>query len=134
MQVRNLWATPVMEYSGLFGEEQLQAFSADVKRCWSDFLIERNNPQTRRGAKPLAFGTSTPNDKDKINEEFFNFQSRNPSCVQYHTLETVWQAFVFACQQFVKEADLPPIEYQRETKEGGSLEWTTDPNPKRGPG
>eukprot|EP00587_Corethron_hystrix_P007090 CAMPEP_0113320082 /NCGR_PEP_ID=MMETSP0010_2-20120614/14021_1 /TAXON_ID=216773 ORGANISM="Corethron hystrix, Strain 308" /NCGR_SAMPLE_ID=MMETSP0010_2 /ASSEMBLY_ACC=CAM_ASM_000155 /LENGTH=249 /DNA_ID=CAMNT_0000177769 /DNA_START=186 /DNA_END=935 /DNA_ORIENTATION=+ /assembly_acc=CAM_ASM_000155 len=121
-----------MEYSGLFNDDQLKAFAADVKSSWSDFLLERSNPQTRRKTKSLAFGASTVNDKDRINEEFFNYQSRNP--IKYHTLETVWRAFLFACQKFIKEAELPPIEYQRETKEGGSLEWTIEPNPKRGPG
>ena len=130
--VRNLWATPIMEYSGLFSEEQLAAFANDVKTSWSNFLKERSDPnrQQKVVTKSQAFGTSTKNDKDKINEEFFNYQSRNP--INQATLETVWQGFVFACNKFVEETGLPPIEYQRETLAGGSLEWTTDKGPRRG--
>lgn len=119
-----------MEYSGLFSEEQLAAFAADVKLAWGAFLEERSDPLKRRKITPLAFHTSTPNDKDRINEEFYNYQGRHP--LQPATLETIWQAFVFACHKFVEEAGLPPIQYQRETAEGGSLEWTTDPHPRRG--
>ena len=185
--VRTLWATPIMEYNGLFSEEQLSAFATDVKTSWSSFLKERSSSKNSVVTKSQAYGTSTANDKDKINEEFFNYQSRNP--INYHTLETVWQGFVFACNKvskaspfddtngslptflnlvvferlsrflflsiisflpttiyftfrfamliifltkFVDELDLPPIEYQRETLAGGSLEWTTDKFPKRG--
>ena len=53
-QVRNLWATPVMEYSGLFSDEQVAQFAADVKEGWAAFLRERANPTTRRKAKPRA--------------------------------------------------------------------------------
>jgi hypothetical protein len=131
--VRNLWATPVMEYSGLFSEEQLAAFATDVKTSWSNFLKERSNPDKKRAVvvtKSQAFGTSTKNDKDKINEEFFNYQSRNP--INPATLETVWQGFIFSCNKFIEETDMPPIEYQRETLAGGSIEWTTDKFPRRG--
>ncbi len=128
--VRNLWATPVMEYSGLFSDEQLATFAADVKSAWANFLEERADPTRRRITKAQAFGASTKNDKDRINEEFFNYQGRksiNPA-----TLEIVWQAFVYSCNKFIEETGLPPIEYQRETLEGGSIEWTTDKNPRRG--
>lgn len=125
--VRNLWATPVMEYSGLFSDEQLQAFAADVKQAWATFLKERNANQVR--TIPQAFGTSTKNDKDKINEEFFNYQGRNP--INTATLETIWQGFVFACNKFIQETGIPPIEYQRETLAGGAIEWTKEPNPRR---
>ena len=130
--VRNLWATPMMEYTGLFSEEQLTAFATDVKTSWADFLKERSDPSTKQrvATKSQAYGTSTKNDKDKINEEFFNYQSRNP--INQATLETVWQGFVYACNKFVEETGLPPIEYQRETLAGGSIEWTTDKGPKRG--
>jgi len=126
--VKNLWATPVMEYSGLFSEEQLTAFAADVKASWSAFLAERS--QRKVVTKAQAYGTSTKNDKDKINEEFFNYQSRNP--INQATLETVWQGFIFACDKFVEETGMPPIEYQRETLAGGSIEWTKDKGPRRG--
>lgn len=126
--VKNLWATPVMEYSGLFSEEQLTAFAADVKASWSAFLAERS--QRKVVTKAQAYGTSTKNDKDKINEEFFNYQSRNP--INQATLETVWQGFIFACSKFVEETGMPPIEYQRETLAGGSIEWTKDKGPRRG--
>lgn len=126
--VRNLWATPVMEYSGLFSDEQVQAFADDVKEAWARFLKERNTNRVK--TIPAAFGTSTKNDKDKINEEFFNYQGRNP--INVATLETVWQGFVFACNKFVQETGMPPIEYQRETLAGGSIEWTKEPNPRRG--
>lgn len=130
--VRNLWATPVMEYTGLFSEEQLAAFATDVKTSWSNFLKERSIPDKKRAVvtKSQAFGTSTKNDKDKINEEFFNYQSRNP--INAATLETVWQGFIFSCNKFIEETDIPPIEYQRETLAGGSIEWTTDKFPRRG--
>ena len=130
--VRNLWATPMMEYSGLFSEEQVAAFATDVKTSWANFLKERSDPNRVQKVvtKSQAFGTSTKNDKDKINEEFFNYQSRNP--VNPATLETVWQGFVYACNKFVEETELPPIEYQRETLTGGSIEWTTDKGPRRG--
>ena len=128
--VRTLWATPVMEYSGLFSQEQLTQFAADVKSTWADFLEERSDPSKRKALKPQAFGTSTKNDKDRINEEFFQYQGRNP--VNQATLETVWQAFVFSCNKFIEEAEFPAIEYQRETLEGGSIEWTTDKHPRRG--
>mmetsp|Transcript_15461 Transcript_15461/g.20136 ORF Transcript_15461/g.20136 Transcript_15461/m.20136 type:complete len:295 (+) Transcript_15461:73-957(+) len=128
--VKNLWATPVMEYSGLFSEEQLAVFAKDVKKSWESFLEEKNNPVTARKTKAQAYGTSTKNDKDLINEEFFNYQSRFP--VNPYTLDIVWQAFVFACNKYIEETGMPPIEYQRETLEGGSLEWTTEKNPRRG--
>jgi len=128
--IRNLWATPVMEYSGLFSEDQLTAFAKDVKTSWADFLEERADPNRRRKVKTYAFGTSTPNDKDRINEEFFNYQSRNP--LNQATLSTIWQAFIFACQKYVEETGLPPIEYQRETLQGGSLEWTKGGTPRLG--
>lgn len=130
--VRNLWATPIMEYSGLFSDEQLAAFATDVKTSWANFLKERSDPNRKQKVvtKSQAFGTSTKNDKDKINEEFFNYQSRNP--INQATLETVWQGFVYACNRFVEETGLPPIEYQRETLAGGSIEWTTDKGPRRG--
>ena len=94
------------------------------------FLEEKNNPVTARKTKAQAYGTSTKNDKDLINEEFFNYQSRFP--VNPYTLDIVWQAFVFACNKYIEETGMPPIEYQRETLEGGSLEWTTEKNPRRG--
>lgn len=119
-----------MEYSGLFSDEQLAAFASDVKSSWSNFLKERSNSQRSVITKSQAFGTSTKNDKDKVNEEFFNYQGRNP--INQATLETVWQGFIFACNKFVEESDLPPIEYQRETLAGGSIEWTTDKFPRRG--
>lgn len=128
--VRNLWATPVMEYKGLFSSEQLDAFAADVQASYAAFLEERANPLTRRSIKSQAFGTSTPNDKDRINEEFFNYQARHP--INQATLETVWQAFVFACSKYIEETGMPPIDYQRETLEGGSLEWTKGGVPRRG--
>ena len=128
--VRNLWATPVMEYSGLFSEEQLAIFASDVKTTWENFLEERNDPLRRPKTKPQAYGTSTKNDKDRINEEFFNYQGRHP--LNAATLETIWQAFVYACDKYVIETGLPPIEYQRETLEGGSIEWTKEKNPRRG--
>ena len=128
--VRNLWATPVMEYTGLFSEEQLAAFASDVKQSWSNFLQERSDPNRKVITKPQAFGTSTKNDKDRINEEFFNYQGRNP--INQATLETVWQGFIFACNKFIEETEMPPIEYQRETLEGGSIEWTEEKFPKRG--
>ena len=137
--IRTLWATPVMEYDGLFSDEQLSAFAADVQQAWSSFLQQRSSSQQQQQGqeklnkvvtKSQAFGTSTKNDKDKINEEFFNYQSRHP--INEGTLETVWQAFVFACSKFVQETGIPPIEYQRETLQGGSIEWTKDPNPRRG--
>jgi len=128
--VKNLWATPVMEYSGLFSEEQLAVFAKDVKKSWESFLEEKNNPATARETKAQAYGTSTKNDKDLINEEFFNYQSRFP--VNPYTLDIVWQAFVFACNKYIEETGMPPIEYQRETLEGGSIEWTTEKNPRRG--
>ena len=129
--VRNLWATPVMEYSGLFSDEQLQAFADDVKSSWSAFLKERSDPRTRRVAKPQAFGASTPSDKDRINEEFFNYQGRNP--INQNTLEVVWQAFCFAVDKFLEETGIPPIEYQSESRTiPGTLEWTKDKGPQRG--
>lgn len=129
--VRNLWATPVMEYTGLFGEEQLLGFAKEVKDLWAKFLEERSDPtKPRRTTKSLAFHTSTPNDKDRINEEFYNFQGRNP--LPPVTLETVWQAFIFACNKYIEETGMPNIEYQRETLEGGSIEWTKEKNPRRG--
>lgn len=132
--VRTLWATPVMEYSGLFSDEQLDAFAQDVKTAWSNFLRQRktrSRPRTKSTA--AAFGLSTPNDKDKINEEFFTYQRQSP--IRAATLETVWQGFVFACQKFLDETGVPPIAYQRETVDGGALEWTTSAdnnNPVRG--
>lgn len=129
--VKKLWATPVMEYSGLFSRDQLQAFADDVKRSWSTFLKERSDPSTRRAIKSQAEGTSTPNDKDRINEEFFNYQNRHP--VNAATLEIVWQAFCFAVNKFVEETGMPPIQYQRESLSApGTLEWTADKNPRRG--
>jgi len=129
--VKNLWSTPVMEYSGLFSDEQLQSFATDVKSTWADFLKERSDPTKRRGVKSQAEGTSTPNDKDRINEEFFNYQNRHP--VNQATLETVWQAFVFACDKFIQEAQMPSIEYQRESLTApGTIEWTKDKHPRRG--
>ena len=129
--VRNLWATPVMEYNGLFSEEQLTAFATDVKTSWTNFLRERSDPNRRKVVtKSQAYGTSTANDKDRINEEFFNYQSRNP--INQATLETVWQGFLFSCNKFIEETGMPPIEYQRETLAGGSIEWTKDKNPRRG--
>lgn len=129
--VRNLWATPVMEYSGLFSEEQLAAFANDVKTSWSTFLQQRADPNRQKVVtKAQAYGTSTKNDKDRINEEFFNYQSRNP--VNPATLEIVWQGFIFACNKFIEETGMPPIQYQRETLAGGSIEWTTDKHPRRG--
>ena len=128
--VRNLWATPIMEYKGLFSDEQLAAFASDVKTSWATFLKHRSENKGKVVTKAQAYGTSTANDKDKINEEFFNYQSRNP--INAATLETVWQGFVFACNKFVEETGMPPIEYQRETLTGGSIEWTKDKFPKRG--
>lgn len=119
-----------MEYSGLFSEEQLQAFASDVKQAWADFLKQRSDPAFRVKTKSQAFGTSTKNDKDRINEEFFNYQGRNP--INEATLETVWQAFVFSCNKYIEETGMPPIEYQRETLAGGSIEWTKDKFPRRG--
>jgi len=120
-----------MEYSGLFSDEQLQAFADDVKSSWSAFLKERSDPRTRRVAKPQAFGASTPSDKDRINEEFFNYQGRNP--INQNTLEVVWQAFCFAVDKFLEETGIPPIEYQRESRTiPGTLEWTKDKGPQRG--
>ena len=121
-----------MEYSGLFSEEQLTAFATDVKTSWGNFLRERQDPDRKQkvATKSQAYGTSTKNDKDKINEEFFNYQSRNP--INAATLETVWQGFIFSCNKFIEETGMPPVEYQRETLAGGSLEWTTDKGPRRG--
>jgi hypothetical protein len=117
-----------MEYDGLFSEEQLQAFATDVKQAWAEFLKQRDTQKVK--TVPQAFGTSTINDKDKINEEFFNYQGRHP--INAATLETIWQAFVYACNKFIQETGIPPIEYQRETLAGGSIEWTKEPNPRRG--
>ena len=129
--VRNLWATPVMEYKGLFSTEQLDAFSKDVTLAWEEFMKERSNPATRRRIKPQAFGTSTPNDKDRINEEFFNYQGRHP--INAATLEIVWQAFCFAVDTFLEKTEFPPIEYQRESiSKPGTIEWTKDKQPRRG--
>lgn len=121
--LRTIWVTHVMEYRDLFSPEQAGMFAEDVKKAYGDFLVERSDPATRRGIKPQSEHSSTPADKDRINEEFFNYQGRHP--INEATLEIVWQAFCYAVARFVKEADLPPIEYQRETAEGGSLEWVT---------
>ena len=129
--LRNLWATPVMEYSGLLSKEQLEAFANDVRTSWDAFLVERSDPSTRKSIKSQAFGTSTPGDKDRINEEFFNYQSRHP--INENTLEIVWRAFCYACDKFIEEANIPSIEYQRESlTTPGTLEWTSDKNPRRG--
>jgi len=125
--VRNLWATPVMEYSGLFDETQLEAFATDVKLKWAEFLRQRSSGNVV--TKSQAFGASTKNDRDRINEEFFNYQSRNP--INAATLETIWQAFIYACNKFISETAMPPIEYQREALEGGYIEWTKDKHPRR---
>jgi len=128
--MRQLWATPVLEYDGLFSEDQLALFTADIKQTYADFLIERSDPARRRAIKQSLTHSSTATDKDRLNEEFYNYQGRNP--IPHHTLETVWQAFVFACNKYVTESGLPPLDYQRETAEGGSLEWTKGGVPRRG--
>ena len=109
----------------------MAGFAADVKSSWADFLKERSDPSRQRKIVAAADGTSTPNDKDRINEEFFNYQGRNP--VNQVTLETVWQAFIFACNKFVEEGNFPPIEYQRESPTNpGTIEWTKEKSPRRG--
>lgn len=129
--LRQIWATPVMEYRGLFSKEQLQQFSKEVQDKYADFLKEREDPSTpRRSIKPEAEHSSTPNDKDRMNEEFFNYQSRNP--LSHPTLETIWQAFCFAVSKYVKESGLPDIEYQRPNAIGTALEWTKGGTPIRG--
>eukprot|EP00547_Thalassionema_nitzschioides_P011097 CAMPEP_0194260236 /NCGR_PEP_ID=MMETSP0158-20130606/45401_1 /TAXON_ID=33649 /ORGANISM="Thalassionema nitzschioides, Strain L26-B" /LENGTH=258 /DNA_ID=CAMNT_0039000319 /DNA_START=363 /DNA_END=1139 /DNA_ORIENTATION=- len=128
--MRQLWATPVMEYKDLFSKEQLTFFAENVKDAYATFLEEREDPTRYRPAKTQTSFSSTPSDKDKINEEFFNFQTRNP--INPATLEVVWQAFVYASQKFVKEAGMPDIDYQRETAAGGELEWSKGGVPRRG--
>jgi len=124
-----LWATPVVQYHGLFSEEQLALFAKEVQDSFADFLKERADPNRRRGIKQNDY-TSTPADKDKLNEEFYNYQARNP--ISQATLDTIWQAFVFACNKYATEVGMPPFDYQRETAQGGSLEWTKGGVPRRG--
>ena len=93
--MRQLWATPVLEYDGLFSNEQLTLFTADVRSTYAAFLLEQSDPTLRRGIRQTVDHSSTPSDKDRLNEEFYNYQTRAP--VPHRTLETVWQAFVFAC-------------------------------------
>jgi len=130
---RQLWSTPVMEYEGLFSATEIAKFSDDVKIRYSEFLEHRNDPTwKKKESKPQkrAFGFSTPNDKDTINDQFFSYQTKNP--INSATLDAIWQAFVFACHKFVEESGMPPIEYQRETVMGGELEWTSGGVPRRG--
>ena len=127
--MRQLWATPVLEYDGLFSDEQLTLFTADVRSTYAAFLLERSDPTLRRGIRQTVDHSSTPSDKDRLNEEFYNYQTRAP--VPHRTLETVWQAFVFACGKYLMETGTPPLDYQRETAEGGALEWTRGGVPRR---
>ena len=104
-----LWATPVMEYDGLFNEEQLCMFAKDVLEAWDAFQAAG---QKDRVTNPTDTAW-TQADLDRYNEKFFAWQSVTP--VPMRTLETVWQAFVFAVREYVKQAEMPPLLYQPAT-------------------
>ena len=126
-----LWATPVMEYDGLFNEEQLCMFAKDVLEAWDAFQAAG---QKDRVTNPTDTAW-TQADLDRYNEKFFAWQSVTP--VPMRTLETVWQAFVFAVREYVKQAEMPPLLYQRPNDAGTAIEWTTidqHPNVQRGNG
>ena len=62
-----LWATPVMEYDGLFNEEQLCMFAKDVLEAWDAFQAAG---QKDRVANPTDTAW-TQADLDRYNEKFF---------------------------------------------------------------
>jgi len=128
--LRQIWVTPVMEYQDLFSSAQLDSFADDVRELFQKFLLQKDSKKHVTVAQNTF--SSTPNDKDRLNEDFYNYQITNP--INPGTLETIWQAFVYACQKFMKESGMPPVDYQREKASGkeGELEWTKGGIPRRG--
>jgi len=122
--MRLLWATPVMEYEGLFNDEQLCEFARDVLAAHDAFLAAGAQDRVKAPTET----SWTPTDTDRSNEKFFAYQQVTP--VPARTLETIWQAFVHASSKYVAEAELPPLKYQRSNAAGTAIEWTdTEANP-----